>query len=322
MPDLMWQLVAYGILVSVLLVHVGMAYRLYHRHLEPSALPFMGYLLATCGAGLAFVLNALLIQVIHPEPGMQVALLTRLLNLPFHGLVPFTLILFMVAHLGRSLTWRLKLVYWLGFGGLFAYDLGVHGWRLMHPGNQRLAIPEPLTGLVAQALLVAALAFWVFELFRMQDPLRRRCSALLAAALAAPHLLVFLLLRTGVIRLVIRTVGPTTPGNPLGAAGWDPILLALLMFWGPLPAYWILLACARLLKPAVKNLPEATHPLEPFCLSPRELEVATLVMQGRSNKEICDALFISMDTVKRHVSNVYRKTGVKNRVQLSRLLLG
>ena len=52
-------------------------------------------------------------------------------------------------------------------------------------------------------------------------------------------------------------------------------------------------------------------------LSLRELEVLRLVAQGRSNQQIADELVISLNTVRRHVSNVFDKTGVANRTEAS-----
>ena len=60
--------------------------------------------------------------------------------------------------------------------------------------------------------------------------------------------------------------------------------------------------------------------LAPLGLSPREAEIVDLVMRGYSNHEIEKLLFISLETVKKHVSNIYRKLDVKNRVQLSNLV--
>jgi DNA-binding NarL/FixJ family response regulator len=40
-------------------------------------------------------------------------------------------------------------------------------------------------------------------------------------------------------------------------------------------------------------------------------------MKGYANKEIADRLFISTETVKKHIYNVYKKLGVQNRVQLN-----
>ena len=49
-------------------------------------------------------------------------------------------------------------------------------------------------------------------------------------------------------------------------------------------------------------------------LTPRELEVLRLVAAGRSNREIADALFISVPTVKRHLSTLFGKLEVPSRV--------
>lgn len=51
-------------------------------------------------------------------------------------------------------------------------------------------------------------------------------------------------------------------------------------------------------------------------LSAREWQIVEHICKGYTNSQISDKLFISLQTVKDHVSRVYRKTGVKNRVQL------
>ena len=51
-------------------------------------------------------------------------------------------------------------------------------------------------------------------------------------------------------------------------------------------------------------------------LSGRELEIIGLVAEGLTNQEIAERLTISKRTVDNHVSNVFTKTGSKNRVAL------
>ena len=58
----------------------------------------------------------------------------------------------------------------------------------------------------------------------------------------------------------------------------------------------------------------APHAL-PEPLSTREQEVLRLLAGGASNQEIAEGLIITIDTVKRHVSNVLSKLGVSNRTQ-------
>lgn len=59
--------------------------------------------------------------------------------------------------------------------------------------------------------------------------------------------------------------------------------------------------------------------LERFGITSREREVIELICQGRSNQEIADSLFISVQTVKDHIYSILQKTGVKNRVHLVNL---
>lgn len=61
----------------------------------------------------------------------------------------------------------------------------------------------------------------------------------------------------------------------------------------------------------------APSPKNTFGMSPRELEVVALVAQGSTNKDIGAQLGISEETVKRHLTNVFDKTGVSTRLELA-----
>jgi len=56
-------------------------------------------------------------------------------------------------------------------------------------------------------------------------------------------------------------------------------------------------------------------PAWPAGLTGREVEVLRLIAAGRSNRAIAEALYISPNTVLRHVSNIFAKTGVANRAE-------
>ena len=49
-------------------------------------------------------------------------------------------------------------------------------------------------------------------------------------------------------------------------------------------------------------------------ISERELEIVGLIAEGHTNQEIATLLTISKRTVDNHVSNIFTKTGAKNRV--------
>jgi LuxR family maltose regulon positive regulatory protein len=50
-------------------------------------------------------------------------------------------------------------------------------------------------------------------------------------------------------------------------------------------------------------------------LSPRELEVLQLLARGKANREIARELFVTLDTVKKHVTHIFGKLEVSNRTQ-------
>lgn len=56
-------------------------------------------------------------------------------------------------------------------------------------------------------------------------------------------------------------------------------------------------------------------------LSKKEREIIILISQGRKNREIADTLCISEQTVKSHISRIFRKTNVNTRSQLVPLAL-
>ena len=83
------------------------------------------------------------------------------------------------------------------------------------------------------------------------------------------------------------------------------------------PAWPVLLAelDAFLSSPETTSAAPAVPTSAAGVLSTREAEVLRLVVQGKSNQQIADELVISLNTVRRHVSNIFDKTGVANRAQ-------
>ena len=55
--------------------------------------------------------------------------------------------------------------------------------------------------------------------------------------------------------------------------------------------------------------------MDNFSLSNRELEILELVSEGKSNKQIADELFISINTVKVHLNNIFKKINVNSRTE-------
>jgi len=58
---------------------------------------------------------------------------------------------------------------------------------------------------------------------------------------------------------------------------------------------------------------------ESLGITRREREIISLIQAGKTNQEIADTLFISVATVKDHNHNLFRKSGVRNRLELANL---
>jgi two-component system nitrate/nitrite response regulator NarL len=83
--------------------------------------------------------------------------------------------------------------------------------------------------------------------------------------------------------------------------------------------YWIGHEHVSDLVRALRNynrLDEISRPKQ-FGLTPRELEVVSLVAAGYSNPEISQTFSISLQTVKHHISNIFNKLGVSNRLEMA-----
>ena len=66
------------------------------------------------------------------------------------------------------------------------------------------------------------------------------------------------------------------------------------------------------------SLNRQSDPADDCPLTPRELEILRLVAQGHTNGRIARGLWVTEQTVKFHLSNIYRKLDVTNRTEASR----
>lgn len=63
--------------------------------------------------------------------------------------------------------------------------------------------------------------------------------------------------------------------------------------------------------------PENAAPADLSLLTAREREVAALVSMGKSNREICNKMFVTEGTVKNHITSILDKLELKNRTELA-----
>jgi len=116
--------------------------------------------------------------------------------------------------------------------------------------------------------------------------------------------------------------------NPRESFFIDPmvvisILYSVSVIWifykkDPLGIYTLTEASANSLK--VEE--ETTRTIcDEYDLSEREREVVDAILQGLNNPDVGKQLYISENTVKRHMNNIFRKTGTKSRYELIALFM-
>ncbi|WP_204982037.1 response regulator [Streptomyces mobaraensis] len=110
-------------------------------------------------------------------------------------------------------------------------------------------------------------------------------------------------LRAGAVGFVLKGAGPALLAEAVRAASTGDALIS--------PS--ITLRLLRGLTPARGAAPP--EPARP--LSPRETEVIRAIARGRTNHEIAAELFISLSTVKSHLTAIQGKLRVRNRVEIA-----
>lgn len=60
--------------------------------------------------------------------------------------------------------------------------------------------------------------------------------------------------------------------------------------------------------------------IEKYSITSREAEIVQYIYQGKTNQEIADRLFVTVQTIKDHTHRIYQKTEVKSRAQLASLM--
>ncbi len=106
--------------------------------------------------------------------------------------------------------------------------------------------------------------------------------------------------------------------------GWPAAAGLLLFFLSALPALLFQYRFSERL--FIPVYPEATRPdkleglVAQFGITVREREVIEKICEGKTNRQIADELYISLQTVKDHTHRIYSKVGVNSRLKLAQLL--
>lgn len=109
--------------------------------------------------------------------------------------------------------------------------------------------------------------------------------------------------------------------------GYEVLLLDIAMSFRPVLYGFCFFLLLKEQEEAVIRQEENTQAIEEVSyehfleigLTKREAEIAMMISKGLSNREIAEEFVISETTVKKHVSNIFEKTGIEKREQIKNL---
>jgi len=307
------------VLLYVLLLGVAAggslwSFRLRQRYGLPFSRTYHVFVLVSFAYAVVNFIGEVLAPAIFAGPGesmIRVWLIVDLITIPLLGGLFLLLFSWIVRLLGRAVPPALKAAFW-GIEVIFLAVFLTAFVSYFVRGITTLSYVEMivLNGIVAGLLVLAVLAL-LFAAPAGGDPDDRRLargmgiayafsSAVLVAVLAAP----------------LASLAPKP--------GIVSALRAGTLFLFNLPALAYLQKVLRTRPPLQALGPSEAKGLDGLArdsgLSEREKEIIRLVASGLDNREIGKRLFISPKTVKNHMTNIYAKTGARNRVQLVNLL--
>ena len=204
---------------------------------------------------------------------------------------------------------KLRIWYWIYFAGLI---LGQIVFSLMNPGPAKISRYAIFLLAIAVSFFVVSyvLIFWLyFRSWVFESRIKKRLLQALSLFLFLIFTASLLLDTSQIVRLIT--------------------LEEYLLYNSAVLCILNLVSLVKL-KGFVKNLfPQETGPVgagfsmehlfQKYKLTQREQEVVRLICRGKSSKDIKNELFLSPHTIKEYIYRIYKKTGVKNRVQMVNL---
>jgi DNA-binding CsgD family transcriptional regulator len=283
---------------------IFVSYRLYRRYRRRYLRDwFLFVVVFNFGLYVVDLLQSVFPSLIHgDQPAvahMEMALNALLVRpLIFVGLLLFLRFAIGLSGLRPRRGWRLAAFF------LLLADLLVPAFlatRLFFGGRQdAYAAMMVASDWLAIAGLYGAVAFLMVQTERNETEPRRQ-----------------MLRNLGIIFFLCQTVLVFFPSaKPLWPAGFFLILPPLLYLWR---IHGVLLEEQRGSLPTDADLALF---LREFGLTEREIQIVGLICRGRDNRALADELYVSIHTVKHHVTAIFRKLKVKSRLQLVNLASG
>jgi len=244
-----------------------------------------------------------------PDILFSIGQLIPLLGFPFLIMGGYMLLRFGNELWGKRIT---RLSSWAFYLFYFVL-LSVFGWLSFYNfRNENLNFTNPLTYLILFFVIQEmVIHFWflIMQFHRIQK--HRELSSSSGIAKFVWIYFIFLILKIiSVILVLIHMI-------------WAPVFILLYYFSYVLPVVFLYRYHRNIVyevQPHI-TLPDKKEAiLKGNGITRREREIIELICTGKTNQEIADLLFISLQTVKDHTHRIYLKLEVKNRMQLIHLL--
>jgi DNA-binding CsgD family transcriptional regulator len=308
-----------GLLISFALglMAISVAYKLQKRYRTPSLSSFLYFQVFITVFGVYGLIGQVIARKILEQRGATGQTVETIghffgfLGLPFLILAWFMFLRLCWEMAGEALSRRVVLAYFLLLVIIFlAYGTAILLANLSPFNDRQYAFLSTTQAYAYAAIQAIVLGLGLSRIFKQGkgggDPTERRAVRLFGMIWLVAYSLSL------VLYLSSRRLGLSSVISIMAFFGAN---LAPLLYWR-----------AYLRKHSVVPLLQTVSPqdLSPFLadfkISKREEEVIRELCSGKSNKEIGQALFISLQTVKDHIYRVYQKTNVRNRVQLINLI--
>lgn len=228
-----------------------------------------------------------------------------------HGLTVIFFVNFIRKWLQKNLSWFVRILLFLPFLIIqVTYTRHAINRLIQDPEPRLLDVSAPYSGGLMLLLVFLWLVYAIFAAGKLKDPILKK------------NIRLFSYLTVGGLAVLVLLLFNPQFGNVNFM--WIFARYSFLSLGINVPGYFVLRTWLRRWKGRVQDyrLPENLSKLKnKYSLSPREQEIISLVLYGNSNGEIAHQVYISLETVKKHIYNVYKKIGVKNRLQLMNILL-
>jgi DNA-binding CsgD family transcriptional regulator len=191
--------------------------------------------------------------------------------------------------------------------------LSVFGWLSFHDfRNEKINLENPLIYLILFFIIqeIVIHLWFLISQFRQIDK-KKNLSSYSYVGKFAWIFFIFLILKIGTVSLLFIQFN------------WAPLFILFYYLSYVSPIIYLYMYHRNIVyetQPHINFTDKKESILQRNGITRREKEIIELICTGKTNQEIADLLFISLQTVKDHTHRIYLKLEIKNRAQLIHLL--